>query len=117
MYSSQGNVFEIAAVEATIFTLVDDLSTPRAVLLHNMGAYTLTCQYQYSTDGGGSWTNLAAAFSLGAAGSGDELDVLKITQSGRIRLKASGGGGDRDLSVLVVRASTSTLTTFPLIQV
>ena len=110
MFSAQQNEFEIDAAESTIFQVLDDLSTSRVLILHNKGAYTLTCQYQYSTDGGTTWTSLAAAFSLGASGSGNEVDALEITQSGRIRLLASGGGGDRDLSVLVVRVSTSVST-------
>lgn len=115
MFITQSSVFSVAAAQSTIFTVIDDLATPRTVVLHNRSALVLTCQYQYSTDGGGSWTDLGSSFTLGVAGGGAEEDMLRITQAGRIRLLASGGASDDELSVLVVRTSLSTSSTFPLI--
>ena len=117
MFDTQAKVFSVPAAQDTIFTLLDDLSTPRVVSLLNMSTGILTCQYEYSTDGGSTWTSLAASFDLDPAGSGgSELDVTKITQVGRVRLKAAGGASARELHVQVSRASLSTSSTFPLLQ-
>lgn len=116
MMDFQTAQFDVPAAQGTIFIVLDDLVTARAIILHNLSASTLTCQYQYSTDGGGTWTDLGAAFTLGAAGGGTEVSVTRVTQAGRIRLRASGGADALELSAAVVRVSTSTLTTFPLVQ-
>jgi len=116
MIDLETNQFDVPGAAATVFVLIDDLTTVRVIILHNMSALELTCQYQYSTDGGSTWTDLAAAFSLGAAGGGAEVSVTRITQVGRIRLRASGGANALELSVAVVRVSTAILTTFPLVQ-
>jgi len=117
MFDNQSNVFNVPAAQGVIFTILDDLSTPRVVSLLNMSTGVLTCQYEYSTDGGGTWTVLGSSFDLDPAGSGgSELDVQKITQTGRLRLKASGGATNRELNVQVTRVSLSASTTFPLLQ-
>jgi hypothetical protein len=117
MFDNQSKVFSVAAAQGVIFTILDDLSTPRVVTLLNMSGSLLTCQYEYSTDGGGTWTALGSSFTLDPTGSGgSDLDVQKITQTGRIRLKASGGASARELHVQVSRVSLSTSSTFPLLQ-
>lgn len=116
MYDFQTRVFSVPAAQGNIFTIVDDLGTPRVVNLLNMSANTLTCQYEYSDDGGQTWTDLGVAFDLDPTGSGgSELSVDKITQAGRIRLKASGGASSDELMVGVTRTSLATSTTFPLV--
>lgn len=116
MFDFQSRVFNVPAAQGNIFTIVDDLGTPRVVSLLNLSGSTLTCQYEYSDDGGQTWNDLGAAFDLDPTGSGgSELDVQKITQSGRIRLKASGGASARELLVGVQRVSLSTSATFPLV--
>lgn len=117
MYSMETSLFSVPAAQTTIFTILDDLGTPRVVILNNKCTDPLTCQYEYSDDGGATWSALGASFELDPAGSGgSELRVDKITQTGRIRLKASGGSTNRELEVAVVRASLANITTFPLIQ-
>ena len=117
MFDNQAKIFSVSAAQAVVFTVLDDLSTPRVIMLLNLSAGILTCQYEYSTDGGGTWTSLGSSFDLDPAGSGgSELSVDKITQTGRIRLKASGGASARELHVQVTRASLSSSSTFPLLQ-
>ena len=116
MFSTMSRQFDVPAAQGTIFTILDDLSTPRVVNLLNRSASTLTCQYEYSTDGGATWSSLGSSFDLDPFGSGgSELEVTEITQAGRIRLKASGGASDSELDVLVVRTSLSSSSTFPLV--
>jgi len=117
MFDTQTKLFSVPAAQGIIFAVLDDLSTPRVISLLNLSAEILTCQYEYSTDGGGTWTSLGSSFDLDPWGSGgSELDVQKITQTGRIRLKASGGASARELHVQVSRVSLSTSSTFPLLQ-
>jgi hypothetical protein len=117
MFDNQVRVFNVTGAQGIVFTVLDDLATPRVVMLLNRGSTILTCQYEYSNDGGLTWHTLGSAFDLDPAGSGgSELDVLKITQVGRIRLKASGGASARELLVQVTRCSLSSSTTFPLLQ-
>lgn len=118
MFTAQSRQFDVPAAQGTIFTLLDDLATPRVVHLLNRSSSTLTCQYEYSTDGGSTWASLGSSFDLDPFGSGgSELDVTEITQTGRIRLKASGGASDGELDVLVVRVSLSSSSTFPLVVI
>jgi hypothetical protein len=116
MFDFQTKVFDVPAAQGNIFTIIDDLGTPRVVSLLNRSSSVLTCQYEYSDDGGQTWSDLGAAFDLDPTGSGgSELDVQKITQAGRLRLKASGGASDGELLVGVNRVSLSTSSTFPLV--
>ena len=116
MFDFQSNVFDVPGTQAVIFSIIDDLGTPRVPVLMNRSAFTLTCQYQYSQDGGGTWEDLGVAFDLGPFGSGgEELDVRVITQLGRLRLLASGGASAKELSVALMRPSLSPGATFPII--
>jgi len=116
VFDIQTRQFDVPAAQGVIFALIDDLGTPRVINLLNRSSSTLTCQYEYSTDGGTTWSSLGSSFDLDPFGSGgSELEVTEITQSGRIRLKASGGASDSELDVLVVRASLSSSSTFPLV--
>ena len=118
MFSLQTNIFDVPGAQGVIFTVIDDLGTPRVLSLMNRSAFVLTCQYQYSTDGGSSWNDLGVAFDLEAFGSGGaELDVRVIAQTGRIRLLASGGASAKELNVAVQRASINPSATFPIIAV
>jgi hypothetical protein len=117
VFDNQVKVFSVSAAQGVVFTILDDLGTPRVVSLLNMSTGILTCQYEYSDDGGTTWTSLGSSFDLDPAGSGgSELDVQRITQTGRIRLKASGGASARELHVQVTRTSLSSSSTFPLLQ-
>lgn len=116
MFDFQSRVLNVPAAQGIIFTIIDDLGTPRVVNLLNLGTNILTCQYEYSDDAGQTWNDLGSAFDLDPWGSGgSELDVQKITQAGRLRLKASGGASARELMVGVQRTSLSTSSTFPLV--
>jgi len=118
LFDFQSNIFDVPGAQAVIFTIIDDLGTPRPIALMNRSAYTLTGQYQYSDDGGSTWQDLGVAFDLAPFGSGgEELDVRVITQLGRIRLLASGGASAKELSVGVMRASLSPSATFPIIAI
>lgn len=116
MFDFQTQVFSVPAAQGNIFTIIDDLGTPRVVSLLNLSSSVLTCQYEYSDDAGQTWNDLGAAFDLDPWGSGgSELDVQKITQAGRLRLKASGGASAKELQVAVQRTSLSGSATFPLV--
>lgn len=118
MYICSQRQFDVPAAQGTIFTIIDDTVTPRVAFLLNRSSSTLTCQFEYSTDGGATWSSLGSSFDLDPFGSGgSELEVTEITQSGRIRLKASGGATDSELDVLVVRTSLSSSSTFPLVVI
>ena len=116
MFDLQSNIFDVSGAQGVVFTIIDDLGTPRVVALMNRSAVVLTCQYQYSTNGGTTWEDLGTAFTLEAFGAGGaELDVQTLTQSGRIRLLASGGQSAKELSVAVLRSSLSASATFPIV--
>lgn len=118
MFDFQTNIFDVPGAQAVIFTVIDDLGTPRVLNIMNRSAFTLTGQYQYSSDGGGSWEDLGVAFDLAPFGSGgEELDVRVITQLGRIRLLASGGASAKELSVGLTRSSINASATFPIIAI
>jgi len=118
LFDFQSSIFDVPGAQSVIFTVIDDLGTPRVAALMNRSAFTLTCQYQYSDDGGGTWKDLGIAFDLAPFGSGgEELDVRVITQLGRIRLLASGGASAKELSVGVMRSSINPSAVFPIIAI
>ncbi len=116
MFDLQTKLCSVPAAQGTIFTILDDLATPRALALQNLSDYVLTCQLEYSDDGGGTWHDLGVSFDIDPAGSGgSDLHVEKIVQSGRIRLLAAGGASANELAVALLRTSLSSSATFPLI--
>lgn len=106
MIVTQSDSFDVPAAQATILQLRETNSYQRTLLFRNLTASDLSCQIEHSADGGTTWVVIDTAFTISAIGGGSEVAIKNIssTYAGSIlRVRASGGGDDRDLQIHFTR--------------
>jgi len=100
MLICQSDVFDIPASLTTVLNIRENNAYQRSLYFKNLlGSDTLAFQIETSADGGSTWTLIDTAFSL-AAGA---IVVKEITASNILRVRASGGGTDRDVYIAYAR--------------
>ena len=95
MLSTQTRVFDVAVALSTILSVQENNSYQRSFFFHNLSTGSLSVQIEYSADGGTTWTLVEPAFSI-AAGA---ITAKEVTNLNILRVRASGGGDDRDLYI------------------
>ena len=98
MFAMQSDVFDVPTAAASILQDRATSSYQRTLVFHNLSAGTLAITTQYSAAGGEAWTDIET-FNL-AAGA---MVVKNVTRTEILRVRASGGGDDRDLAVALFR--------------
>jgi hypothetical protein len=94
---------------ATILTIRENSAGyQRSLFFENISSDTLSIQIQESTDGGATWVLIGTAFSLAAAAK--IVKEISSANSNILRIQASGGGDDRDLSIGYSRLFANTAT-------
>lgn len=98
----------VGETEATVFTLIQQSSTPTSVFLTNQGTNALTYRFQEQLDG--TWTDIGevGTSTNGALVPNQSIAVLIDSTATSVRLVGNASGGTRlDFSVsrLAVRAA------------
>ena len=109
MLVSQSDIFDVPAAQATVLTIREVASRQRTLFFENLTtADTLTILVEYSTDGGSTWMMAVTSFDLDPG----EIEVKNVlaAYTGILRVRASGGGEDRDLSIGYSRTFGHTVT-------
>ena len=103
MLASQSDVFDIASGTVTVLTVRESNTLQRTFYFKNLTASELSVSIESSLDGGGTWSVIDTAFTVGAQGSATECVVKDVTSDGILRVRASGGGDDRDVYIAYTR--------------
>ena len=109
MIAVAADIVDIPAAEGTILQNREASSYPRILTLRNLTTLdTISFKIQESADGGTTWSDLTLSdgtkqITLDAAGSGDDVCVERFSSANPLRIRASGGGNDRDLEVSLER--------------
>ena len=102
MNVTQGQVFDVPASLSTIVTIRENSSGyQRSLAFQNLTTDSLSIQIEVSNDGGSNWSLVGTAFTLGSL----TLVAKEIAASytNILRVRASGGGDDRDLVITYFR--------------
>ena len=108
MICTQTEVIDIPASLATILTIRESGIAMRTLSLENLSASELAISLEESADGGANWSLLEPAFTLGVKGSATGVLVKYTDSTNILRVRASGGGDDRDLALTYMRAVEDT---------
>jgi len=114
MLVSQTVILDVPLAEGTIVTIPDVSPYQRTFYFRNLTSSVLTITIQESADGGATWIDYAAAFTVGIFGGGADVVVKNVVSTGILRLRASGGGNDRDLYLGLTRFYLATGLVLPL---
>ena len=110
MLITQSDIMDVPASLSTIVTLRENNSWGRSLYFENKYSASLSIQIETSGDGGATWALIGTAFALAAAAK----IVKEVTAAypNILRVRASGGGEDRDLYIGYARmfATTNTWT-------
>ena len=101
MMCTQSQLFDVPASLTTIVTLREGNTYARSLYFKNQSSDTLAIQIEHSSDGGATWAIVGTAFSLAAAAIA--VKEVAATYSNILRVRASGGGDDRDLFIAYAR--------------
>jgi len=101
MIATQTGLFDVAAALATVVNIRETNSWQRSLFFENKSSGTLAIQIETSADGGTTWSLVGTAFSL-TTGSRVTKEV-STSYLNQLRIRASGGGDDRDLSITYAR--------------
>jgi hypothetical protein len=97
---TQSDVFDIPMSLSVVLNIRENNTYQRSLYFKNLlGADTLAFQIETSADGGSTWTLIDTAFSV----AGGEIVVKEITAPNILRVRASGGGNDRDAYIAYAR--------------
>lgn len=99
MLVTQSNVIDVPIALSTIVQIQENNAYQRSLYFKNLTTSTIAIQIETSADSGETWSLIEAAFSL-AAGT---IAVKEIDSLNILRIRASGGGDDRDLYVAYAR--------------
>lgn len=103
MLTTQSDIFAVPAALGIILQIREVSSgIQRTLLLQNLSSSDLTVQIEESADGGSTWSIIDSAFTVGAAG-GADIAIKSIDSANILRVRASGGGDDRDLYITYTR--------------
>jgi len=110
MLVTQTDILDVPATLSTILTLRENNSWARSLFFENRYSASISIEISHSSDGGATWTVWDVAFSL-TAGSKIAKEI-GAAYGNILRIRASGGGDDRDLYIGYARmfASTNTWT-------
>lgn len=106
MLVTQGDVFDITSGLMTALTIRENNTYQRVLFFRNLSSSALSLQIEHSADGGSSWSVVGAGFTL-AAGALVVKDIAS-TYANILRIRASGGGDDRDLEIQYARIFNDT---------
>lgn len=101
MLVTQHDIFDVSSGLTTILTIREANSYARALYFRNLSSSALSLQIEHSADGGTTWAIVGTAFTL-AAGLLIVKDVAS-TYGQILRVRASGGGDDRDAEICYTR--------------
>lgn len=93
MLVTQSDVFDIPISLATVLTIRENNTYQRSLYFSNLTAADISMQIETSADGGTTWSLVEPAFTLSA----NTIEVREIEAANILRLRASGGGDDRDI--------------------
>ena len=103
MLCTQSDTFDVPVALATILQIREINSYQRTLFFQNISTSTLAIQIEESADGGTTWELIDTAFNLGTVGSGSDIAIKNIDSGNILRVRASGGGNDRDVSISFAR--------------
>jgi len=110
MLITQTDILDVPSTLSTIVTLRENNSWGRSLYFENRYSASLSIQIETSADGGSTWSLVGTAFALAA---GDKIaKEVSAVYPNILRVRASGGGEDRDLYLGYSRmfATTGTWT-------
>jgi len=99
MLATQSDVLDVPIALDTILTIRENNTYQRSLFFKNLTASDISMQIETSTDGGSTWSLVEAAFSIAA----NSIEVKEVDADNILRLRASGGGNDRDLYIAYAR--------------
>lgn len=102
MYVTQSQTFDVPVSLSTIVTIREGNTLQRSLFFQNLTTDTLAIQIEHSSDGGATWALVGTAFSLGSLA--QVVKEIASTYTNILRIRASGGGDDRDLYIAYSRA-------------
>ena len=99
MLVTQSDVFDVPISLSTILTIRENNTYERSLYFKNLTASDISIQIETSADGGSTWSLVDSAFTLSA----NTIEVKQIEVTNILRLRASGGGDDRDIYLAYAR--------------
>lgn len=99
MLVTQSNVIDVPISLATIVQIQENNAYQRSLYFKNLTTSSIAIQIETSADSGETWSLVEPSFSL-AAGT---IAVKEVSSLNILRIRASGGGDDRDLYVAYAR--------------
>jgi len=106
MLITQTDIFDVPASLSTVVNIRENNSLERSLFFDNKSSATLSIQIETSADGGTTWSLVGTAFSL-TAGS-QTVKEIAASYPNQLRIRASGGGDDRDLYIGYARLFSNT---------
>lgn len=103
MLCTQSALFDIPVGLSTVLQIRETNSYQRMLSFQNHTSSELSIQIEESSDGGATWSVVGTAFVVGALGSASEIVVKSISSTNILRVRCSGGGDDRDLTISYAR--------------
>lgn len=97
MLVTQNQTFPVPASLSTILTIRERNTYQRSLFFQNLTSSSLSISLEHSSDGGSTWEIVGTAFTLTALT--QTVKEVAATYSNILRIRASGGGDDRDLYI------------------
>jgi hypothetical protein len=107
MLIAQSDVFDVTVAQGTVLTVREANSYQRTFQFHNITVgSTISIVVEYSNDGGTTWADAVTTFNVLPG----IISVQNVSAAftGILRVRASGGGNDRDLIIGYSRVYDST---------
>ena len=101
MLATQSTTFDVNTGLTTILTIRETNSYQRTLYFRNLTTDALAVQVECSMDGGTTWSVVGTSFTLASLVS--QVFGVPAINSGILRVRASGGGNDRDLEIAYAR--------------
>jgi len=105
MLAVQTDWLDVPTIAGTVLQDREGNDYLRLFIFENMTDSSISVTIQQSSDGGGTWADLSGMpFTLGAVGSGTEVQIKTVGATDNIlRVRMSGGNSDRDVVVTLCR--------------
>ena len=99
MLVTRTEIVDVPNAVNTVLQIRETSSYQRTLYFENRDdSATISVVIQKSTDGS-TWTNVGVSFDLSPAGGGTEIATKNVTDTNQLRIRASGGADDQELSV------------------